>query len=369
MIRLYLWYATAVASIGVVPYLGPLLERSGYTPSQVTVLLLILPIANLSSAPLASLLTDRIGRHRPVLATTMTTAGLLLLSMTLVPPTWLALVLVGFALAKAPTFPIADAASTRALGDGYGPVRAVGSLGYALLVFGCGVLRETWPDAPVVLVGVLLLLSALNIGAIPVLEEPPSPSLAIWRGFVGRPATLLVLAVAFLNGLSLSVYDYLFTLSMDARGLEGWVTGAAIALGVLVEVSVLFASRVLLRRFGVKGLMVVGVGVAIPRFLGTAWIDDPVLLVGLQGLHGLQFGCFWLAGLAWIEAFAPAGARRSSQAAFSAAGFGLAPIVALLSASVWLQAADLRSLYGLAVIPAVLATVLALAIPERPARA
>lgn len=366
MIRLYVWYATAVASIGVVPYLAPLLERSGYTPSQVSGLLLALPIANLFSAPLASLLTDRIGRHRPVLATTMTSAGLLLLAMLLVPPTWLALVLVGFALVRAPTFPIADAATTRALGDGYGQVRAVGSLGYAALVFGCGALRDSWPAAPFLLVGVLLLASALNVGAIPVLAEPPSPSLAIWRGFVGRSATRRVLAVAFLNGLSLSLYDYLFTLSMDARGLEGWVTGGAIALGVLVEVSVLFGGRVLLRRLGVKGMMVVGVGAAIPRFLGTAWLDDPTLLVLLQGLHGLQFGCFWLAGLAWVEAFAPEGARRSSQAAFSAAGFGLAPIVALGLGSLWLQVGDLRTLYGLAVAPAVLATLLALSIEERP---
>lgn len=369
MVRLNLWYATAVGALGLVPFLAPILERSGYSAAQTTGWLLALPFANLVSGPLAGLASDRLGAHRSILGTALTVAGLVALGMLVLPGPLLAPAVVVFALARAPTFPLADAATTRALGDGYGPVRAVGSLAYAVVVFGCGALREVWPDAPLVLVGLLLLASAANVGAVPPLDEGAQrSSLAIWRGFVARPATLLVLGVAFLNGLSLSIYDYLFTLSMDARGLPSWITGAAIALGVLVEVSVLFASRLLLRRFGVKGLFVLGVASAIPRFLGTAWFDHPVPLVLLQGLHGLQFGCFWIAGLAWIEAFAPQGARRSSQAAFTAAGFGLAPIVALGAASVWLQQAELRSLYGIAVLPAVVATALATWIPARQLR-
>ena len=85
-------------------------------------------------------------------------------------------------------------------------------------------------------------------------------------------------------------------------------------------------------------------------------------------LHGLQFGVFWVVGLDWVGRTAPPSLRRSSQAIFNAAAFGVAPVLALLVASVWLRYADLRSLFLALSLPALVATVCAAWIPTHQLR-
>lgn len=368
MKRLSLWYGLAVGSLGMLPFVAPVLEQAGFEDSSITLLLLALPVGHVVFGPLGAGLADRTGRHHRFLRTVLWLSALLVVGMTVLPPWGLAVCFVVFGALRAPLFPVADAATLHRLGSRYGQVRAVGSVVYALVVLGVGAGRGLWPEAPLWVGAALLGGAGLFIEAVPEIPQQERPRLVDLWGRLSRGATGMVLLVALLNGLSLAIYDHLFTLYMDTRGVSAWVSAAAVAWGVTVEVVVLFAGPWLLARFDVRTLMIVGTGMGIPRFLGTAWIADPHLVAALQGLHGLQFGLFWVAGLDWMSRVAPPDLRRSFQASFSATGFGLAPILALGLASMWLVSADLTRLFEVLAFPAVLATLCAAWIPKAPLR-
>lgn len=366
-VAMAIWYALTVGALGMMPYLAPTLEAAGYAEAEVTRVLLMIPVAAMFGGPIAAWFSDRSGDHHRVIQGALLATAACVFGMLVAPPVGLVLCVLVLAWVRTPIFPLADAATVHALGGGYGRVRALGSLGYVAMVVGAGAVRDVYPLAPLLLGGLLLLGAAAMVGALPPIpKERSSPELRTLLNHLFRGPTALVLLVALLNGMSISIYDHLFTLYMDARGVPASITSIGIGWGVLVEVGVLLAGSFLLERVGVRGLLVLSTFSAIPRFLGTAWLDDPWAIAALQGLHGLHFGAFWVAGLAWMSRTSPPDLRRSSQAAFAAIGFGLASILALGTASVWLMYADLRLLFGLLVLPAVLATLAALALPRIP---
>ena len=365
--RLSLWYGLTVGALGMMPFLAPTLEAAGHTEAQVAGILLMIPVAALFGGPIAAWFSDRSGDHHRVIRAALLGTAACVGAMLVAPPAILALCVVLLAWVRTPIFPLADAATLHAVGDGYGRVRAVGSVAYVAMVLAAGLLRDVYPLAPLVLgAGLLVCAAAVTDALPPIPKQRSNPELATLAAHLFRGPTALVLVVALLNGMSISIYDHLFTLYMDSRGVPASITSFGVGWGVLVEVGVLLAGSSLLERFGVRGLLVIATFSAVPRFLGTAWLDDPWAIAALQGLHGLHFGAFWIAGLAWMSRTAPPDLRRSSQAAFAAIGFGLASILALGTASLWLGYADLRLLFGLLVLPAGLATVAALALPRIP---
>lgn len=363
------WYGLTVGYLGMLPFLAPLLEQRGFEPSEIALILIALPIGTTFAGTGAGALADLVGEHRGLLRVATWGSALCIAAMLGADGAWLIATVVVFSLLRAPIFPLSDAASVHALGSRYGTVRAFGSLCYAVIVLGLGAVRTSLPLAPFALGAVLLLIAGSAVHRVPTLPPSPErPSAAALWAFVSTPAVALVLFVAWLNGLSINLYDQLFTLAMDRRSIPAWVTGAGIAWGVTVEVALLRAGPWLLARFSPRVLFVISAGAGVPRFLGTAWLDAPWAVALLQGLHGLQFGMFWVVGLDWVGRAAPPNLRRSSQAMFNAAAFGLAPITALLVASVWLRYSDLRSLFLALSLPALIASVCAAWIPTRTLR-
>ena len=155
------------------------------------------------------------------------------------------------------------------------------------------------------------------------------------------------------HGAALHVYDMLFAMHVEALGFGPSVTGAAIALGVVIEVGVLSFGERLLERVGPLWLLAIGVGATIPRFALTAFASAP-WVVAAQALHGLNFGCWWLTATTLFAENAPPSVRHSSQAMLPAAAFGAGPLLGLVLAAVVLDRAETRALFAWAtVLPAV----------------
>lgn len=342
---LLLWYAAQSGSATFSPWLGSLLTDAGWSASAVTALLVTVPLGRLLGGPMWSWFADRIDANRVlVLAAVASLVSGLLLGIAnelgdLVPPLLVAFTIVAYGVSRSPMFAIVDASVVRWVGDGYGRIRAVGSISFLLLVFGGGLMRDTWAKGPLWLaLGALVLATAFTLALPPMTQ--PTPRRPTWRDVVAltrhRPLVVLVV-VSALHGFTMSSYDQLYTLHIDTLGLPAWVTGSSFALGVLAEVGVLFAGRALLGGFGRRGVLLIGVAAGIPRFLLTAVVTSPVALVAIQSLHGLHFGAFWIAATSAFAGEAPPELRNSTQALLPAAAYGAGPMVGMLVAWANLQ--------------------------------
>ena len=353
------WYLAAVGALSLLPFLSLHLVASGLSDGQAAWALTAFPLGTLLGGPAWAFLVDRLDRPRWVHRASLLLAvgcvfGMLLPLST---PVLLALV-VGFGFSRSGIFPVADAATVHAVGPRYGVVRGLGSLGYIVGILTIGTLADRFSGAPLLVGGSCLLAALLLTPLLPDLPDDldlrPDP----W-GPLRRPEVRGVLGVAVLNGLSLTAYDHLFALHMERVGVSARLTSFAIAWGVLVEVGVMAVGARLLARVGGARLLVFAVAAGIPRFGLMALVDDARVVALLQGLHGLQFGLFWIASVDLLGRAAPPGLRSSTQALLPAAAFGIAPLTVLLLGGTWLQAGSTGALFGSLVVPATLATLLA----------
>ena len=357
------FYVATVGALTALTFLAPLLHQAGLTEAQTSATLISLPIGALFVGPVSANIVDRYGYQKMILLGALLGSALLFLALPFLPPPLIVGGVVLLAMLRAPVFPLADASTYAAFGSRYGRIRGVGSISYVLGMLLMAGLRDPWPASPF-LYGSLLLFGAGL--CVPLLPPPPAPVPGgrIRDLLVSRSLAILF-AIAFLNGLSITLYDNLFTLLMDSREVRSEITAGAIAWGVLVEVGVFGITDPLLRRFHPSSLLLTSVAVGAPRFFLTGWLENPLLIAGVQGLHGVQFGLFWISGMALVQQHSPSHLRSTAQALFAAASFGIAPIVGLSLSSIWLTSGDLSSLFSLLTVPCLVATALATAYRRR----
>ena len=188
--------------------------------------------------------------------------------------------------------------------------------------------------------------------------SPTRPELQDLTRVLSHPVLAPLLVVGALHGLTLTTYDHLFAMLVDHRGLPGTLTGGALALGVLVEVCVLWAAPRLLDRWGPVRMMTVAVSLGIPRWLMTGLVASPVVLVGAQSLHGLSFGLYWVSGVALFSEHAPKQVGASSQALFTTATFGVGYLFAMGGSALVLRFTDTDALFSGLTLVSALATLL-----------
>jgi len=357
---LLLWHAGAVGALTALPFVAVVLADLGLQPGSIAVVLLLLPVGQLVAAPLWTWAADRTNATT-VLRITSVGATLASMGVAAAPsPTTMGLAVFALAITRAGASPTGDALTVTLLGPNrrtYGQIRAIGSLVFALVIFVDGYLRMTWPRGPLWIGAGLMGLATVAAFTLPATRSAAQrPSLADLKQIFRHPLLAPLLAVTMLHGVTLTTYDHLFTLHIEAHGHAPSVAGAAFATGVLVEVAVLLLGRRILDRVGPMPLLVLSIASAAPRWLITGQADSPAVLIATQSLHGISFGGFWVACIALFSERAPAGLGATSQGLFTAATFGAGYLVAMSVAAVVLRITDTGALFtGMAATSAVAA--------------
>ncbi len=350
-LRLVLWYVLAVGSIGSLhPFLALALERAGASGRASSLLFTLFPLGFLLAGPLWGWVADRTGRPTTVLRGAATLCGVAVVAAACTS-NWRFLLpsLAVVALCRAPLLPLVDVLTVKSLGansDAYGRVRMWGSIAFIGSVWIVGqTVEDTW-RAPLYGNAALLGGASLLTWALPELPRPDGPSRPKLGPLVRHPMLRLLALVAVLHGLTISAYDYMFSLHVDRLGLDTSVTGAAFVCGVAAEVLVLAGAPWLLPRFGARKLLLIGVLSGIPRFLVMATSADPVLLAGIQVLHGLGFGAWWIGVVSILAQEAPPELRNSAQTLLMSANYGLGPLCALGLSALLVDGRGTATLYG-----------------------
>ena len=355
-----LLYAVSLSWLGAVgPFLALELRDKGVGGWSFALAMTAMPLSRLLLGPLWGGLADRFRAESRVLLLAASLAAAATLATWWAPAALAPVAVIAMSGARVGVMPLVDSHATRTLGAGYGRVRAWGSLGFLVAAVGASAAREHLGISTLV-PGTLLAFAVLplcltmpsrgdaeRVRVLPALRELLSSSPVRW----------LLLAAA-LHFAGHSGYHSYFALHLESLGLGVHWTGLCIALGVGIEIGVLRMAPRLLERFGERHLILLGIGLAVPRWLLTA-LGPAWLVIAAQCLHGATFAFFWIGSLARITRLAPERVRTSSVAVLGAALGGVGALAGNLGGGLLVEGPGTTTLFLVAAGTATLATLAA----------
>jgi MFS transporter, PPP family, 3-phenylpropionic acid transporter len=338
----------------VLPFLSVWLSSyQGLSPALVGALMGVARVVAAISNPVWSLLADRFSVHRWFLASSVVFGSLAFLLASIPPvapwnknaenpdnawkPAAGIVLYLLFALGQSPSSSLLDALTMRTLEarddldkSDYGKTRLFGAVSWGIASFVGGWLIGEFgfpvTAACSLAAAVVFSVSSLAFGPWPEakkkasLEEagsPQPPFLARARALLSQPSVAVFLIVALFGGAAGTIVNvYLLIYLKQELNAPDILLGISVTTTVVVEIPLFHVSAWLLRRVGVRGLIVAAHLGYIFRVVGYTLLENPWAVLPIELLHGLTFAAFWAAGVAHMQACAPEGLEASAQGFF-----------------------------------------------------
>lgn len=336
-----------------VPFFGLYLQRTGYSGTSFGLMMAAMTLARVVSAPLWTALADRFRSSERVLILTsfVSWCGAAAAIWLELPPLAVAAMLVVFAAARGPIGPLLDAESLVALerrgldARHYGRIRLWGSVGFMVLGVAAGWLADLHPRAPLDLALLAWFLGAVLTFAFP--RAPLAKPVPVWeamRAFAGERFFGPFVAALVLHGFALVTWDNVIGIHVAAIGLSSRWTGAAVAVAMVTEITVMWLGRAVLARIDPFRVLILATTLGSLRWLAAAVSRDPVVLLVTQATHGVVFGAFWIASVEILRTRAPERIRATAQGILATGSYGVGAIVSGLAIALALEPLRSRGL-------------------------
>jgi len=361
--RLSGFYLFYFASLGaLVPYWSLYLKSLGFSSLQIGQLMAILMATKVISPNIWGWIADHTGKRMAVVRAGSLLAIITFCGVFFAREYWpLAAVMLLFSFFWNASLPQFEATTLSHLGKEshrYSMVRLWGSIGFILAVAGLGPLLDiTGPSLlPPVLLGLFIAIWASSL----LVAEHNGRHQAAQHESLGRilrrPEVLALLAVCFLMQASHGPYYTFYTIYMESFGYSRGIIGQFWALGVIAEVVIFILMSQLVRRFGLRALMIwATVLTAIRWVLIGALPESLTIMLIAQLLHAASFGVFHATAIALFHKFFVGRHQGRGQALYSSLSFGAGGAFgALYSGMAW-DALGAELTYFIAALQAALA--------------
>ena len=347
----YLWAYAINGSI--LPYLSLYGKQRGLSDAQVGWVYGSYGLAVLVAPPMYTALADRFSNNRVLIAlsyalSAAAVAGLCFSESFM----FILLTYVLFALCFTATIPLLDgltfatidAPVDEALGPGPGPVRTpyrairvFGSYGWMVpgLAFPLLLLRG-YDTLTVCLIAIFTgagfaMLGALTASGLPRHAprkklERSLPTLVALGAMRQRPVAVLVVSL-FLIFVSITSYYAFYPPYMELLGVKPELIGLITNIGVAVEIGLMAASNWLLRRIGVRGVLLFGAVAHVLRMGLLAGVPNATVAIASQILHGPTVLTLYLIPPMYLNAKAEPEYRNSMQGLYAMLCYGVARLV------------------------------------------
>jgi len=344
--RLSAFYALYFGILGVLlPYWPLYLESVGFGPGAIGALMAILPATKIVSPAFWGWLADRGGLP---LRYIRWTSFLSALSMAfLIPhPTaigWIGSAMVAFGLFWNGPLPLFEAVTLAHLNGrgGYGRIRLWGSIGFILSVAAGGsVLGRVVPVASLPEV-MLVLLSAQWIVTLLV------PPIRTHREAMVQPSLTRILKQPGVSGFLVAglfiqiahgPYYAFYSVLLSDHGFQDASIGQLWALGVLAEIVLFVWMDSVERKWGVRALFLLAIGIGVLRWLMIGWgVESVAIILLAQILHAGTFGLMHAASIALVHQHFKGAHHAKGQAIYSGFCYGLGGAVGSLYAGYFWQ--------------------------------
>jgi len=313
-------YFFIFAALGIlVPFLNVYYKGIGLSGTQIGVLATLGALVAIFSGPLWGLLCDRLGAARLLMSISVLGAILAVLGLsqqTQFLPILLFTAL--FNLFGAAIMPLLDSYNLALLGSKqawYGRQRIWGTFGFLVSSALAGSVLER-VGLQGVFWGYALMLGFYLIA---VLALPPMPARlgrTTFKGFtqmIRQPAWILLGVCVILIMIANTAMLSFLGVTMKEMGASDVLIGRAWSIGALAEIPVMFYSTWLVLRLGARRLITLGFFFYGLRLLLYAIMPNPAWVVGINFLHGVSFGFYWIGGVSYVNEISPERLKATGQ--------------------------------------------------------
>lgn len=367
-VRLVVFYLLMFMSVGVgLPFFPQYYRTLGFSGPQVGMLLGIGPVFASVMPPIWGQVADRWGRPGLVLGILATGAALGFVGLWSVTAFGLALVALCFHAAFGTSMTaMIDTLALRHIeqeGGSYSSLRLWGSLGFVVASLGYGFSVDVIDRRAVLAAAAALGLASawtwLTLAGAPAVHAAgPRPSLAEVGALLRRKEVALFLLASALHWIACAPYNGTLSMHLTALKLPPWVVSAAASVGVVSEVAVMFTWPRWGPKVAPRTLLIVAFLASAGRWLGMAVVDAPAAILALSAIHGLTFGAFYLASVAYMSKVAPGSLRATGQSLYVAATYGIGGVIGYVGTGAGYDSLGGHALFAIAAAAALLPAVL-----------
>ncbi|MEP7371286.1 MAG: MFS transporter [Nitrosospira sp.] len=242
---------------------------------------------------------------------------------------WMAATMALMSFFWSASLPLIEATTLSYLGEStakYGRIRAWGSVGFIFAVISVGYLLDVMD------IGSLLwAVLGFKLGIIIFSRQIPDAEITLQpadhlsvRQIFKRPEVLAFFAACLLMALAHGPYYTFYSIYLVEHGYSKGIVGWLWAIGVIGEIGVFFLMPQLMRRFGLKQIMVFSFSCAIARFLMIGWgVEWPVIVLLAQILHAATYGAHHATAMMLVHHFFRGRHQAKGQALYTSLTFGL----------------------------------------------
>ncbi|SCY41102.1 MFS transporter [Nitrosospira sp. Nsp13] len=242
---------------------------------------------------------------------------------------WMAATMALMSFFWSASLPLIEATTLSYLGEStakYGRIRAWGSLGFIFAVISVGYLLDAMD------IGSLLwAVLGFKLGIIIFSRQIPDAEIALQpadnlsvRQIFKRPEVLAFFAACLLMALAHGPYYTFYSIYLVEHGYNKGLVGWLWAIGVICEIGVFFLMPQLMRRFGLKQIMIFSFSCAIARFLMIGWgVEWLTVVVLAQILHAATYGAHHATAMMLVHHFFRGRHQAKGQALYTSLTFGL----------------------------------------------
>ncbi len=314
------------------PVFSAYLERIDFSGVQIGVIYSLLPLACMIAPFAGGQLADRYVSTEKLLAVLHLAGGVaMFVAAGMTSYQGLTVMILIWSMLYAPTLALTNSITFHHLPDAekkFGLVRVFGTLGWIAVGLLLTVLRSVWPETrglfglggadSLWLGGVLSLALGLFCFVLP--HTPPAKKgdspWAFLAGFklMRDPSFALFIIIAFVVATELMFYYVLTAPFLQSINISSTNIPAVMTIAQVAEIGTMIALPWMISRWGIRGVMTLGI-VAWPiRYAIFAYGAPTWLVVAALTLHGLCYVCFFVVSFIYVNSVAPPDIRASAQA-------------------------------------------------------
>ena len=365
VLQLAIWGSWALQIYG---YLGGI----GFEPWQQSVILNAFPVGAILAMFFSTQFADRYFAAEKFLAFSHFIGGLAMLGLAFVPKYFgenaflpFAILMYVHCIFYVPTFSITNSIAFAHLKDPkneFGVVRMGGTVGWILVAWPFLLILVDWKNVPAlaevgfkewifktlgtpltgaayiegasaifIVAGLVSLVLAAYALTLPHTPPRPGETLA-WVEAMKLLRIPFVLVLWIVTLIDSTVHQSFFAWTFGYLQHVGIASNWAqpiMSIGQVAEILTMLILGVVLKNFGYKATMIVGVLGHVARFLVFAYFPEhPWLIIAVNILHGICYAFFFAAVYIFVEQVFPTDARSSAQGLFNLMIFGIGPLIA-----------------------------------------
>jgi len=328
--RLGVLYFVYFCELGIfVPFWTLYLASRGYEPEAISLIMAAMMITRIIGSTVWGWLGDKIRKRLLIVRLGLVGAMFgFLLQFTTVKLSFLIPVLCLYSFFWNAVLPQIEAYTLRSLGNNthiYGGIRLWGSVGFIVVVLTCGWLFDRialqWvPIFMLFIMACVLLVSFFLKDETVLLEKSSKPIWHLLKNF----RVLSFFTVCLLMMASHGPFYVFYSIYLQDNGYSTSSIGILWSLGVVAEIRLFIVMHHILKRFGVRVLLLASLVIAAVRWiLVGAYVESFLLMMLAQTMHAATYAVFHSASIQFIHQHFGNEHAGKGQALYASIGYGL----------------------------------------------